>query len=138
LTDRLVSNSQRRLVQRKYKRFRGSLPLAFLLTILVGCGGSGGGDSNTSSSFPRGTGTATLSWAPPTANTDGSPVNLTGFNIYVGTSQNNLQRYLMVSAIDTTTVISGLGPGTYFFAITAVSSTGAESALSNIASKTIT
>jgi hypothetical protein len=122
----------------KLKRPYALLPLALLLTLLTGCGSSGGGDSNTSSSFPRGTGTATLSWAPPTANTDGSPVNLTGFNIYVGTSQNNLQRHLMVSAIDTTTVISGLGPGTYFFAITAISSTGAESALSNIASKTIT
>jgi hypothetical protein len=61
-----------------------------------------------------------------------------GFNIYVGTSQNNLQRYLMVSAIDTTTVISGLGPGTYFFAVTAISDTGAESAFSNISSKAIT
>ena len=122
----------------KLKRPYTLLPLALLLTLLVGCGGSGGGDSNTTSGFTGGTGTATLSWSPPAANTDGSPVNLTGFNIYVGTSQNNLQRYLMVSAIDTTTVISGLGPGTYFFAVTAISSTGAESAFSNIASKTIT
>ncbi len=121
----------------KLKRFRNVLSLAFLLTILAGCGGSGGDATPVTSGFTGGTGTAVLSWAPPTSNTDGAPVNLTGFNIYAGTSPSSLQRVLTVSAIDMTTVIEGLAPGTYFFAVTAIDDTGAESAFSNIESKTI-
>jgi hypothetical protein len=64
-------------------------------------------------------------------------VSLTGFNIYIGTSPSTLQPFLVVSAIETTAVINGLAPGTYFFAVSAISDTGAESALSNVESKTI-
>ena len=133
----MVNKRKRRLAQWKHERFPGLLPLAFLLTILAGCGSSGGGDSTAASGFTGGTGTAVLSWSPPSTNTDGSPVSLTGFNIYVGTSPSNLQPVLMVSAVETVTVLNGLPPGTYFFAVTAISNTGAESALSNVESKTI-
>lgn len=120
----------------KLKRFHALLALAFLLTILTGCG-SGNLYSSAPSGFTGGTGTAVLSWSPPTTNTDGSPVSLTGFNIHVGTSPSNLQPVLMVSAIETTTVLNGLAPGIHFFAVTAVSDTGAESTFSNIESRTI-
>lgn len=105
------------------------LLIAGILSILATGGGGGNGSAPT--------GTAALSWSPPTTNTDGSPVSLTGFNIYVGTSLSGLQPVRMVSAIEMTTVINGLAPGTYFFAVTAISTTGAESTFSNIASKTI-
>ncbi len=65
-------------------------------------------------------------------------MNLAGFRIYVGTSPGDLQYLRTVGALDLTSTIDGLVPGTYFFAVTAVSDTGAESAFSNIESKTIT
>lgn len=136
MKERLIKTAELRLAQWKPKHFPGLLPFAFVLAILAGCG-SGGGESTAASGFTGGTGTAVLSWSPPSTNTDGSPVSLTGFNIYVGTSPGNLKPILMVSATDTTTVLNGLLPGTYFFAVAAVSTTGAESALSNIESKTI-
>ncbi len=120
----------------KLKRVHTLLALAFLLTILTGCG-SGDSYSSAPSGFTGATGTAVLSWSPPATNTDGSPVSLTGFNIYVGTSPSALQPVLMVSAIETTTVLNGLAPDTYFYAVTAISDTGAESAFSNVESKTI-
>lgn len=136
MKNRLVKIGNSCLAQWKLKRFLALLPLAFLLTLVTGCG-SGGGDSIAASGFTGGTGSAVLSWSPPTTNTDGSPVSVTGFNIYVGTSPSNLQAVLMVGALETTTVLNGLTPGTYFFAVTALSSTGAESSFSNIESKAI-
>jgi len=136
LKERLIRTGKLRLAQWKPKRFPGLLPLAFVLAILAGCG-SGGGESSTGSGFTGGTGTAVLSWGPPSTNTDGSPVTLTGFNIYVGKSPGDLKPILMVGPTETTTVLNGLLPGTYYFAVAAVSTTGAESALSNIESKTI-
>jgi hypothetical protein len=118
------------------------LSLAFVITSLAGCGGGGGGSSSDAQSglpggIGGGTGTATLSWVSPATNTDGSPVTLMSFRVYVGTSPANLQSVLMVTASDTTAVINGLAPGTYYFAVTAISATGAESAFSNIGSKII-
>jgi hypothetical protein len=43
----------------------------------------------------------------------------------------------MVSAIDTSVLVDGLPVGTVYFAVTALSVSGAESAFSNIESKTI-
>jgi Fibronectin type III domain len=133
----LVKTDNPYLAQWKRKRFLAFLPLAFLLTVLPGCGG-GGTESTNTSGFTGGAGTAVLSWDPPTTNTDGSPLTLTGFSIYVGTSPGNLRPVRMVGATETTTVLNGLLPGTYYFAVAAISTTGAQSALSNIASKTIT
>ena len=84
-------------------------------------------------------GTADVSWTPPTPNTDGSALtNLAGYNIYYGTSPNALSQQVQVSNVGVTNyVISGLTTGTWYFAVTAYTSTGTESALSNIASKTI-
>lgn len=84
-------------------------------------------------------GSATLSWTPPTTNTDGSPLtNLAGYKIYwgpaVGTYPNSVT---LTNPGLTTYVVEGLLPGTYFFTASAVSSTGAESALSAPGSKTI-
>lgn len=85
------------------------------------------------------TGTADVSWTPPTTNTDGSTLtDLAGYNIYYGTSPNALNQEVQVVTIGVSNyVISGLTSGTWYFAVTAYTSTGTESSLSNVASKTI-
>ena len=86
------------------------------------------------------TGTATLSWLPPTENTDGSVLtDLAGYKIYYGTSAGV---YTSVIAIDnpgvSTFVVDNLPGGyTYYFVITSVTTSGLESEYSTVGSKTI-
>jgi hypothetical protein len=84
-------------------------------------------------------GSATLSWTPPTTNTDGSPLtNLAGYKIYWGPSQGNYPNSTTLNNPGLTSyVVGNLAPGTYFFVATALSSAGVESAFSAPASKTI-
>ena len=86
------------------------------------------------------TGSADVSWTPPTTNTDGSTLtNLAGYRIYYGTSSSALTEVVDISNIGVTDyVIGGLGTGTWYFAVKAYNSAGTESSLSNIATKTIT
>jgi hypothetical protein len=81
----------------------------------------------------------TLSWAPPTENTDGSPLqNLSGYKIHYGNASGDYSTTVPVSNPGITRyVIEGLGSGTYFFAITALSANGAESDFSAEVSTTI-
>jgi hypothetical protein len=85
------------------------------------------------------TGSATLSWTPPTTNTDGSPLtNLAGYRIYWGTAAGNYPNSVSLTNPGLTSyVVGNLVPGTYFFVATAVNSVGAESVFSAPASKTI-
>ena len=85
------------------------------------------------------TGAATLSWTPPTQNTDGSSVeNLAGYNIYYGTSADKLTTKIQVTNPGLTAyTVADLGAGTYYFAISAYTSSGVESAPSVVGSKTI-
>jgi hypothetical protein len=85
------------------------------------------------------TGTATLSWLPPTEHTDGSSVtNLGGYNIYHGTSAESLSSKIQVTNPGLTTyVVSDLGAGTHYFAVTAYTAAGIESEPSFAGSKTI-
>lgn len=82
---------------------------------------------------------ATLSWTAPTQNTDGSQLtNLAGFRIYYGTSSTALNQTIQVANPSVSTyVIDGLAPATYYFAVRAYTSGGAESANSNVASKSL-
>jgi hypothetical protein len=84
-------------------------------------------------------GRATLSWTAPTENTDGSTLsNLSGYRIRYGTSANALTNTIVIqNASVTTYVVEDLAPATWFFAVTAVNSTGAESTYSNVANKAI-
>ena len=84
-------------------------------------------------------GSAMLSWAPPTQNTDGSPLgDLAGYRIYWGTVQGNLTNSVMLNNPGLTSyVVPELTPATWYFATTAVNSAGAESGLSNIVSKAV-
>jgi Fibronectin type III domain len=86
-----------------------------------------------------GTGSATLSWTPPADNTDGTPVtDLAGYHIYYGVSASALTTTVTVSdATETSYVVAGLAPGTYYFAVVAYNAAGMDSPKSNVASKTI-
>ncbi|MFC4310365.1 putative Ig domain-containing protein [Steroidobacter flavus] len=85
------------------------------------------------------TGSATLSWTPPTANTNGSTLsNLAGYRIYYGTSASNLSRTIQVANAGVTRyVVPDLAAGTWYFAVRAYTSTGGESANSNTGSKVV-
>lgn len=84
-------------------------------------------------------GRATLSWTAPTANTDGSTLsNLAGYRIRYGTSAGALTQTIVIdNASVTTFVVEDLAPATWYFAVTAVNSSGSESAYSNVANKQI-
>jgi hypothetical protein len=84
-------------------------------------------------------GSATLSWTPPTQNTDGSPLtNLAGYRVYWGTSATSLTSSVTLNNAGLTAYVAeSLAPGTYYFAVTAVNSLGVESARSNTGTKTI-
>lgn len=84
-------------------------------------------------------GSATLSWTPPTTNTDGSPLtNLAGYRVYWGPAAGNYTSSVTLSNAGLTAyVVSSLAPGRYYFVVTALSSTGVESTFSNVASKLI-
>ena len=81
---------------------------------------------------------AVLSWQAPTKNVDGSTLtNLSGYKIYYGTTSKNYTQTVNVPGASTTTWTLPLSPGTYYFALTAVDSAGAESAKTAEVSKTI-
>jgi hypothetical protein len=84
-------------------------------------------------------GSATLTWTPPTMNTNGTPLtNLSGYRVYWGTAAGNYPNGVTLNNPGLTSyVVGNLAPGTYYFVVTALSSAGVESQFSNTASKTI-
>jgi hypothetical protein len=86
-----------------------------------------------------GTGTVTLSWTPPTQNSDGSTLtDLAGYEVRYGKDQTNLDRSVQLTNPSLSTyVVDSLTSGTWFFAVRAVNSSGTSSVLSSPASKTI-
>jgi len=88
---------------------------------------------------PPVTGSASLGLTAPTANTDGTPLtDLAGFRIYSGSSPSNLAQVAQISdPAATSYTVSNLASGTWYFAATAYTTTGAQSALSAVVNKTI-
>jgi hypothetical protein len=88
---------------------------------------------------PAANGSATISWTPPTQNTDGSTItDLAGFRVQYGTSASALTQTIQVANPGVATyVVTGLTSGNWFFAVRAYNSGGAESANSSVVSKTI-
>jgi hypothetical protein len=86
-----------------------------------------------------GTGSASLSWTPPTRNTDGSSLtNLAGYRVTYGTSASALSKTITISNPGMSSyVVDNLTAGTWYFAIKAYTSSGSESAASSVASKSI-
>lgn len=84
-------------------------------------------------------GSATVSWTPPTQNTDGSALtNLSGYQILYGRSAENLTQSISVTNPSISTyVVENLTAGAWYFAVVAVNADGATSGHSNVATKTI-
>jgi hypothetical protein len=94
--------------------------------------------SITVSAAPTTNGTATLSWTPPTNNTNGTTLtNLAGFEINYGTSAGSLTQTLQIpNSVATNGTVSGLTSGTWYFAVVSYNTDGSSSALSSVVSKT--
>lgn len=105
--------------------------LVFALYGLAACGES-----------PSAGGAAvTLHWEPPTLSEDGSDLNdLEGFRVYYGTveplTKENAKQLKVDKALKSQ-LIGGLFPGIYFFAVTAVDTSGNESVFSEVISADI-
>jgi len=86
-----------------------------------------------------GTGAATLNWRPPTQNTNGTTLTgLAGYKINYGTSSTALTHTVQVANPGLTSyMVESLAPGTYFFGIEAYTSSGTQSAMSSVVSKTV-
>jgi hypothetical protein len=86
------------------------------------------------------TGAITLSWLPPTQNSDGSALTtLAGYKIYWGTAQGDYPNSVTIDTPGVASyVIEQLSPGTYYFVMTAYDAAGVESEQSNMAITTIT
>jgi len=82
----------------------------------------------------------TVSWVPPDANTDGSPIaGLSGYKIHYGTASKKYTQTISINTVGLTRyVVENLKPGTYFFSVTATTTQGAESEFSKEASGKIT
>lgn len=84
------------------------------------------------------TGSATIRWTAPTANTNGTPLtNLAGIRIYYGNSASNLTQTLQLAASQTSATISNLAVGTWYFAGAVYTSSGSQSALSSVVSASV-
>lgn len=85
------------------------------------------------------TGSAALSWTPPTQNTDGTTLeNLAGYRVVYGRSSTNLDQTVQIASAGTATyTLTGLTSGTWYFAVKAYTLAGVESDVSNQATKTI-
>jgi hypothetical protein len=124
----------RGMIMRTRKKLMFTISFFILLMIIAGCGTENSGGS---SSADNNTGTVTLSWKAPKTNTDGTPLNdLGGYNVYYGPSSGNYT-YSVDVGITSGTVISGLGPGTWCFALTAYNHSGFESDYSAELCKTV-
>lgn len=112
-----------------------SLPLLFN----QGCGGSGPVEV-LASPTPSPDTSAKLLWEPPTSELDGSPLtDLAGYRVYISQTMPLTKTASPWVAVDsaTTYTFTGLSPGVYYFAVTAMDLFGNESAFSNEASKAI-
>lgn len=83
--------------------------------------------------------TATLSWTPPTKNTDGSSLtDLAGYRVLYGVTSTSLGQVIDIPNPSLSVyVVENLTPGKWFFCIKAFNAKGGESVCSGIASKTI-
>ena len=86
------------------------------------------------------TGSVTLSWLPPTTNTNGTALtNLAGYKIYYGTNPSALTHSLQITSPGIASyVIENLSPATWYFSLVSYNAASVESQLSPVVSKTIT
>src|SRR6056297_44725 len=84
-------------------------------------------------------GSVTLSWSPPTENTDGTTLtDLAGYRIYWGTTSGSYPNSVTIDNPGLNTyVVENLTPGTYEFVATSYNTSGVESDYSAPATKTV-
>jgi hypothetical protein len=84
-------------------------------------------------------GTALLTWTPPTENTDNSALtDLTGYKIYFGTSPGTYNDTITINNPGLSNyLVENLASSDWYFAMTAVNSSGIESSYSEEVTKTI-
>ena len=100
------------------------------MTVMSGCGGSGGNQTGP-------TGSVSLAWTAPTTYVDGTPItDLAGFKVYYGTASGNYTHVIVVQNVTNCTIYP-LAQGTYYFAVTSYDASGSESDFSAELSKTI-
>ena len=143
-------------MKRIFERAAMSLALAYSVLGLAACGGGSEGTSAVAGApapapapaptpplapptTPVTTYSATVSWAMPLLNTDGTSLtDISGYRVYYGTSADELSQSILISGSAVTShVLSGLAPGTYYIAVATLNSTGAASDLSTPASTTV-
>jgi len=98
---------------------------------------AGGGSSSSPSSSSSATSTnksVTLSWSPPTQNSDGSSLtNLAGYTLHYGTASQDYTGSIEITAPTQTSYVvsdSSFPPGKYYFAISAYNAQQVSSPLS--------
>ncbi len=84
-------------------------------------------------------GSMTLSWTPPTENTDGTTlIDLAGYRLYYGLSEGKYPNQVVIDTAGLASyVIENLAPNIYYVVATSVNSMGVESSYSNVAVKTV-
>ena len=90
--------------------------------------------------FVGGPGSATITWMAPTTKVDGSSLNageISAYNVYYGDSTQNLVLAATLNAGSYEHTFTDLGPGRYYFAVTASDTNQNESSFSNVVSKVI-
>lgn len=82
-------------------------------------------------------GSMALRWAPPTENTDGTPLtDLAGYKVHWGPAEGTYTNSVTINNPGLSSyVVEQLTPATWYFTVTAINSDGAESGHSNVASK---
>jgi len=116
---------------------QASLP-AFSIVVVGEGGSTSGGGGTTTPPSSGGSGSATLSWQPPTTNTNGTAINnLAGYTVYYGTSTSNYTSVKVANPGLTSYTVSNLPAGSYSFAVVAYNSAGESSQDSKVVTKTI-
>jgi hypothetical protein len=106
-------------------------PLGADANFTLTCESSGGNLISMTSVLVTDGGT-TLSWVPPTENTDGTPLSkLLGYRIYVGTASRNYTSRIELANTAATNHFIELSRGNYYLAMTALDAEGKESGFSN-------
>ncbi len=110
----------------------------FVLTC-TGVDGSSAADSVAITVNEFTSGTALLSWTPPTTHVDGSALtDLAGYHIYYGSAPGSFpNKITLQNAGISSYLVENLMRKTYYFVVTAFDAAGNESEFSNMASKTV-
>lgn len=127
--------------------------IALLTLVMCACAGCGKDDESAATDPPSAgqpppppipppqasLGAATVEWLAPQTATDGSTLtNLAGYRLYYGTDVTQMTQKIDIENPGVLSyMIEGLTPATYYFAVTAVNTSGKESERSNAGRKVI-